>query len=133
MSCKTPSNGFSHLDVKSTIEASKCRLKRGESARHRVEVTNYALLEVQVEIECLCPPDVGLEHACGRPWKPESRSLSASLRRPDSTTFDQDLRARADACVPGAQRLQLTVRRRPLRAKKWAASKTIPLKDLEIL
>lgn len=132
MSCETPAGGFSHLDVKSTINAAKCKLSRGASARHSVKVTNYAAVELEVEIECVCPAGVGLEHACGSPWKPAPRSLRSGLGV-DSTTFDEDLCAAADAGAPARQQLKLTVRRRRLHATKWTWSKTVPLKDLEVV
>ena len=134
MTCITPAGkGLKHLDVASTIDVDKCKLGRGASARHSVKVTNLAAVEIEVGIECACPDGAGLEHACGNPWKPEPRELASSLHGVDSTTFDEQLTAATDAGAPARQQLRLTVRRRRLYAKEWGGSKTIPLRDLEVV
>jgi hypothetical protein len=133
MSCDTPAGNFSHLDIGSTIDVEKCKLGRGASARHSVKLTNYAAVEIEVEIECACPAGCGLQHVRGNPWRPPPRSLLSSVEGVDSTTFDEDLCAADDAGAPTRQQLKLTVRRRRLHATRWAACKTIPLKDIEVV
>jgi hypothetical protein len=132
MSCETQPSGLSHLGVKSSIDVHKCKLHRGTSARHSVHIKNYALVEIEVEIECGCPAGVGLAHACGNPWQPQSRALTASGGRVVDTTFDEQLCAPHGAGQAGTQQLMLTIRRRPLRAAKWTSSTTTPLTDIEV-
>ncbi|HEX8745103.1 MAG TPA: hypothetical protein VF712_18405 [Thermoleophilaceae bacterium] len=132
MSCETKPASLSHLAVKSAVDVHKCKLSRGNSARHAVSVRNYSAVEVEVEIEVECPSGAGLEHACGNPWQPPSRYLTASKGGVSTTTFEEYLHAPNAAAGSGKQQLKLTVRRRPLRQAKWIG-KTAPLRDIEVV
>jgi hypothetical protein len=97
-----------------------------------VEVTNYSALDIEVEIECACPPGTGLEHAGGVPWKPEARRLDGSLYGVSGTRFEEQLRVAGNARVPAREQLTLVVRRRRPSAKRWTWQRTMPLKDLQL-
>jgi hypothetical protein len=68
MSCDTRLIGFLHLGGDSHVHVKSCSLTRGSAALHEIEVRNYALVDVQVRVECKCPDGGALEYPTGQSW-----------------------------------------------------------------